>query len=424
MGSYERRFWESTVGGIGVPRKDRAAGWFEAFIPDRLTNRAFTIEGDVAADVADAERSIAGLDATAQTLTDTEGLARLLLRAESVASSHIEGLRVSPQRLMRRAAGYEIGDATANDVLANVDAMTFALEDRAGRISIPRIVEVHRRLLASSKQAQYAGQLRAEQNWIGGNDFNPLGAAFVPPPPEYVYGLLEDLCTFCNDDALPTVVQAAIAHAQFETIHPFVDGNGRTGRALIYMVLRRRGLAVRTTPPISLVLATQARTYVNALDATRVEGPPERATSALNRWTAIFAVAARRAVDDAQSFERTIAALQTDWLRRLEAARSDSGARLLMAHLCSMPILSVEDAARVLGRAYSTANDAIEKLVAAKILTPIDASRRHRRFEAREVLDAFTALERRLASPAADTRIAKPVRDVPARPKLRPVKKK
>ena len=406
MGRYERRFWESTVGGIGVPRKDRAAGWFEAFIPDRLTNRAFTIDGDVAADVADAERSIAGLDATAQTLTDTEGLARLLLRAESVASSNIE-----------------IGDATANDVLANVDAMTFALEDRAGSISIPRIVEVQRRLLASSKQAQYAGQLRAEQNWIGGNDVNPIGAAFVPPPPEHVYELLEDLCTFCNDDALPTVVQAAIAHAQFETIHPFVDGNGRTGRALIYMVLRRRGLAVRTTPPISLVLATQARTYVNALDATRVEGPPERATSALNRWTAIFAVAARRAVDDAQSFERTIAALQTDWLRRLETARSDSGARLLMAHLCSMPILSVDDAARVLGRAYSTSNDAIEKLVAVKILTPIDASRRHRRFEAREVLDAFTALERRLSSPAADTRNAKPVRDVPARPKRRPIKR-
>jgi len=109
-----------------------------------------------------------------------------------------------------------------------------------------------------SDQPDISGQVRTTQNWIGGNDFNPCQAAFVPPPPEYLAGLLEDLCLFINRDDLPGTVQAGIVHAQFETIHPFADGNGRTGRALIHVVLKRRGLARHLVPPISLALATRA----------------------------------------------------------------------------------------------------------------------------------------------------------------------
>ena len=108
---------------------------------------------------------------------------------------------------------------------------------------------MHERLLAGTRLERYAGRLRAVQNWIGGSSFNPCSAAFVPPPPEHVRALMADLCEFCNQDTLPAVAQAAMAHAQFETIHPFVDGNGRTGRALIHVILRRRGLAPRLVPP-------------------------------------------------------------------------------------------------------------------------------------------------------------------------------
>ncbi len=417
-----RRFWETSIGGIDMPRGYREGGSYDAYVPDPLSKLKLTLDGDVAADVADAERAIAKLDATAATLTETEGLARLLLRAESVASSHIEGLRLSPQRLLRYMADQSVSDPTAREVLANIDAMAFALEDPADDLTIERIIEIHRRLLAGSQHPQFAGQLRTEQNWIGGNEFNPIGAAFVPPPPECVRALLNDLCAFCNNDNLPALAQAAIAHAQFETIHPFVDGNGRTGRALIYVVLRRRGLATRTTPPISLALATQAKTYINALDATRVNGPIAHAIPALNHWIAVFSVATRRAVDDAVSFERTIQSLQAAWKSKL-SSRSDSGARQLLAHLPSLPILRVEDAARVLGKTFATANGAIERLVESEILTATNSARRNRRFEAREIFDAFTELERRLASPKADTRVAKPVREVPARPKQRPMKK-
>lgn len=372
--------------------------------------------------MVDAERAIIRLDEAAVALTNTEGLARLLLRAESVASSRIEGLLVSARRLLHEAAARRRRprsrpdrDPTASEVLANVDAMAYALEDRSGPVTRERILEVHLRLLAGSAHPEHAGVLRTEQNWIGGNDFNPINAAFVPPPPELVPGLIEDLCAFCNDDGLPSIVQAAIAHAQFETIHPFVDGNGRTGRALIYMVLGRRGLAERATPPISLALATQAKTYIDALAATRVIGPPEAALPALNRWIAIFAAASQRAVADAMEFAQRIEALQETWTQRLGSARAHASARLLLMHLPGMPILGVDDAAKMLGRGFWAANQAIARLVDAGILAPTSASRRGRRFEARDVLDAFTALERQLASPDRDTRLSAPVRAVPAR---------
>ncbi len=425
MGRLERRYWAADIAGLGIPRRDRAGGRYAAYVPDPLVARPFALDGDVAADVADATSAITRLDLAATALTNTESLARLLLRAESVASSHIEGLRVSAQRLLRadvaRAEGAAVNDETASEVLANVDAMAYAVHGAAAPVTVDRIVEVHRRLLMHTDKARYAGVIRTEQNWIGGSAFNPLQAAFVPPPPEAVPDLLEDLATFCNGDQLPAVAQAAIAHAQFETIHPFADGNGRTGRALIYIVLGRRGLATRVTPPVSLALATRARDYVRGLDATRYVGSPSTraATEAMNHWIAFFAAACVRAVADAESFERQVQQLQTDWQTRLGEVRADSSALALLRHLPGMPVLTVSEATRVLGRTFSAVNRAIEMLLKAQILTPVKAGRRNRVFEARELIDAFTALERQIASPEGDTRTSTPVRSVPDRPQRR-----
>jgi len=285
-------------------------------------------------------------------------------------------------------------------VLANVEAMTYAVQS-AGPITVDRILEVHRRLLSSTKiNAPFAGAIRTEPNWIGGNTYNPIGAAFVPPPHTAVNGLLDDLCAFCNNDQLPAVAQVAIAYAQFETIHPFADGNGRTGRALIYMVLRRRGLAQRATPPISLVLATRAKDYVARLDATRTVGEPTSpaATEALNRWIAFFAVACTRAVADAETFEQRIADIQSDWRTRLGKLRADASALKLVDVLPAVPVLTVTGAAKAINREFWSANQAIKDLIACNILTPITAGKRNRAFEAKDIIDAFTALERQLAS--------------------------
>jgi Fic family protein len=196
-----------------------------------------SLDGSVAADVTDAEAAIVRLNERATALVDTEALARLLLRAESVASSKIEGLEVGPRRLLEAEAARQLGepasDVTAAEVLGNIEAMVYAVNSATdgGEITVAQLLEVHRRLLDGSRLEASGGQIRTVQNWIGGSSCNPCSAAYVPPPPEYVGDLLTDLCRFCSDDSLPALVQAALAHAQFETIHPFIDGNGRTGRA-------------------------------------------------------------------------------------------------------------------------------------------------------------------------------------------------
>ena len=284
-------------------------------------------------------------------------------------------------------------------------------------ISVASLLEIHGRLLAGTRLQEHAGRLRTEQNWIGGSGFNPCSADYVPPPPGKVPELMEDLCSFCNDDSLPPVVQAGIAHAQFETIHPFVDGNGRTGRVLIHMVLRRRGLAPRVVPPISLILATWTRDYVAGLTRTRYVGTSdnELAHSGINQWIGLFAAACLRAVQDANQFEKRIEALQASWRDRLSRIRAGSALALLIERLPGAPLVTTDTAARLIGRSFQATNEAIPRLVETGILTATTVGRRNRAFEAREVIDAFTDLERQLASPEGDTINSPPRRRVPAR---------
>ena len=230
---------------------------------------------------------------------------------------------------------------------------------------------------------------------------------------------MEDLCEFCNQDALPAVAQAAMAHAQFETIHPFVDGNGRTGRALIHVILRRRGLAPRFVPPISLVLATHADAYIAGLEQTRYDASPEspEAIDAINDWIAFFSGACRRAVADAEQFELRVVELQTAWRERLGGVRRNSALALLLDAIPGAPIITVQSAAALVGRSVQAVNEAIPRLVEADVLRQTTVGKRNRAFEATELIDSFTALERQLASPEADTRISPPSRRVPQYPR-------
>jgi Fic family protein len=422
-----KRRWEST-NVSGLPRKDRASCEYEAYVPDPLVGRLIRLDGDVAADVADAEAAIARFDARAVVLADTEALARLLLRAESVASSKIEGLEVGPRRLLRAEAaaalGEDVTDVTATEILGNIAAMTWVLGvvDEGGDIDVECLLEAHRRLLDGTRLAHHGGKIREEQNWIGGSGYNPCSASFVPPPPEYVTDLLDDLCRFCNSDDLPAIVQAALVHAQFETIHPFIDGNGRIGRALIHLVLRRRGLAVRVLPPISLVLATWSRDYVAGLAATRYQGrsTSQAASAGLNQWIALFATACRRAIDDADLFEARVAELKAGWRGRVGRARANSATDLLIRALPGAPLVTVQAAAALIGRTFQATNQAIERLVEAQIIQQVNVGRRNRAFEVPELIETFTDLERQLASPTGNTRVSRPSRRVPRRRQATP----
>ncbi len=421
MARLEVRRWAGVEGGL--TRRDRHPCNYEVYIPDPLLGRRFVLDGDVAADVADAEAALVRLDATAGERADTEVLARLLLRAEAVASSRIEGLEVGGRRLLRAQAARQLGedprDVTALEVFGNIEAMLWAVEavPPGGAITVEIVLEAHRLLLAGTRLAEHGGRTRAVQNWIGGSDYNPCAAAFVPPPHELVDELLSDLAAFCNDDSLPAVAQAAIAHAQFETIHPFVDGNGRTGRALIHLVLRRRGLAPRILPPVSLILASWPRDYVGGLTGTRYEGTPdsEAAFAGINRWIALVASACRRAAEDAGRFEEQLSALQDSWRERLGSVPRGSAADLLIRALPGARLLTATTASDLIGRSFQATSQAIDRLVEASILRQVTVGRRNRAFEAPELIEALTALERQLASPEGDTLVSEPIRRVPRR---------
>jgi Fic family protein len=407
-----------------LSRRDRQGCEYEAYLPDPLLGRSFSLEGSTAADVSDAEAAIRRLNQDGSALADSEAMARLLLRAEAVASSRIEGLEVAARRLLKAdlARGFENSrpDATATEVLNNIEAMHWAVETLSvvRELHVDDILAVHDRLLAGTSLERFGGALREVQNWIGGSSFNPCSAAFVPPPHEHVHELMQDLCDFCNQDDLPAVAQAAVAHAQFETIHPFVDGNGRTGRALIHVILRRRGLAPRLVPPISLVLATWSADYIEGLTATRYRGEPggRAAIDGVNAWISLFAGACRRAVSDADAYEERVRALQAEWYGRLGRVRKNSAVELLLQALPGAPIMTVKSAATRIGRSVQAVNEAIPRLLEAGVLKQTTVGQRNRAFEAAELIDGFAALERQLASPEADTLTSRPARRVPYRP--------
>ncbi|WP_344841596.1 Fic family protein [Kribbella ginsengisoli] len=405
----------------GFTRAERLGGSYELYFPDPLVGREFDLSDEVLAALEDAAGDLGRLDATAAVLTNSEALARLLLRAEAVGSSQIEGLVVGARRLLKAEALRDSGrhhDVTAEEVLGAVDAMVWVTESvRIGdKLEVEHVLEAHRRLMAHSPNPEFGGEVRYLQNWIGGR--SPAEAYYVPPPAHLVPELLADLMTFIRESPLPVLAKTGIAHAQFETIHPFADGNGRTGRALIHLVLRAEGLVERSVPPVSLSLATHATQYVEALTAFRHTGKATnaRARSAANEWLLMFATACSHATAEAARFERTAADLKTAWRERAAPVRAGSAVDLLIETLPAAPVLTLAAAAELIGRSQQAANQALARLTECAVLRELTDGRRNRVYEAPELIDAFTLLERRFASPASDTRVESPNRPVPSAP--------
>ncbi|WP_205528531.1 Fic family protein [Desertimonas flava] len=407
-----------------MSRRDRQGCSYDAYVPDPLDGWELGLPADLVADLSDAEAAVRRLNDTGTRHVSLEGLARFLLRAESVASSKIEGLDAGPRRLLDAevvlAQGGDAADRLAFEVLANVAAMEAAVHvgSSAETITLEDLLEVHRLLLSATAPAT-GGAVRDVQNWIGGSNYNPCVASFVPPPPEAVGALLDDLLAYVNAEHHPPLVQAAVAHAQFETIHPFADGNGRTGRALIHIVLRRRGVVEQFVPPISLVLATWASDYVAGLTAYRFVGPPKRSARsvAAATWLRTFAAAVHRSCIDAERYAAWIDALEVRWREQLGRVRANSAADLLLRALPGAPVVTVESAARLIGRSTMRTGQAVGRLAEAGILVQRNVGRqRYRVFEATAVVDLFTGLERTLAGPSGDTAVAPPIRRVPRRP--------
>jgi Fic family protein len=390
-GTLKQRTWHYNPA-IYAPARYTRACRYDAFVPAKLVDMPLRLDATVAGIVSEAEHAIHALNEHAGPLLAP--LARLLLRTESIASSKVEGMQLGVRELARaeaRIASGQGASSTALEVLANIDAMVLAVDTAAlaPTFQVSHITAIHERLLERAENKRIAGRIRTRQNWIGGNDHNPCGADYVPPPPEDVQELLADLCEAINDDRVPPLVQAAMVHAQFETIHPFDDGNGRTGRALIHVILRRRGVAPRYTPPISVVLAAAKMRYIEGLASFR--GPEA------GRWIEYFADASARAAHLATSYLEAVEGLATEWRRRLSASsdapRSDAAAWALINALPAHPIITASAAATATGRAKAAIYGAIEQLQRAGVLVPLSAARRNQSWEVAGLLDLISAME-------------------------------
>lgn len=378
-----------------APPRHRRACRYEAFVPALLAEWGQPLPLDTAAVVSEAEAAVRALSAHPAPLLAP--LARLLLRTESIASSKVEGLQVGARALARaearRAAGVRVGAETL-EVLANIDAMQLAVDTAASapRLGVAQLTAIHAQLMAGVPHGtRMAGVVRTTQNWIGGNDHTPCGADYVPPPPDQLPPLLDDLCAAMNDDTLPPLVQAALVHAQFETIHPFEDGNGRTGRALIHVLLRRRGVAPHCVTPLSVVLARGRARYIRGLTRFREDA------AGVDGWVREFAEWTAMAAALASGYAREVERLAAAWRAQLEALpdapRADAAAWALLDALPAHPVLSAASAAHATGRAKAAVYDAIRQLVAAGVLHPLGTGRRHQAWEADGLLSLLAGLE-------------------------------
>jgi Fic family protein len=299
-----------------------------AFVPARLAVRDLTLDADT---IARAARAQAAVEHAAEAMPDEyTALARLLLRAEGVASSFIEGISAPVVDVVLAEAADRAGHSSAAWVAANLAAATEAIgAARAGPLTVDGLCRWHRTLMTGSPaRVEHVGLVRTEQGWIGGT--SPLDAHLVTPPPDEVPDLLDDLVTYVNRVDVDAVTQAAVAHAQFEIIHPFADGNGRVGRVLIAWILVRR-LALVTPPPVSTRIAADVGGYVSGLVLFRLGDH--------NAWVRWFADAVSGAGRSQQELVAAVAGLRRTWADRLGARRD--GMRRLRSNAAAWRVLDL-----------------------------------------------------------------------------------
>ena len=351
----------------------------DAVVPPLIAGVPINLPVDLLAEIVEAERALVALDAKFATIDPSvvETVTFALLRSESVSSSRIEGIRVSHRRLAEALVNPGSARSLAREVVGNVEAMraAVALGTSAEPFTSDDVLQLHR-LLMASVPAFDEGVWRSSQNWIGTDDL-PAGAVYVPPPPDLIGDLIDDLCEFINRDRSSAVVRAAIAHAQFEAIHPFVDGNGRVGRCLISVALRKAG-GTRTIPPVSGVLLSDTASYFRSLREFQQNANPLP-------WIEAFAEATVSACASAASLSDSITRLQASWRERLGRTRPNSVMdRLIM----QLPLLSLTDAEMVateLSIDPNVARRALNTLEEAGIAQQVSGGRRNRIWRIDEV---------------------------------------
>ncbi len=365
---------------------ERQTGPYDAAVTPPIATWSPVISSDDAANIEDATRQLVTFDRHAQRMLGIGNpalgpMAAILLRVESASSSQIEQLTTSARQLA--LAEIDEGDrVNARTVVGNVRAMEAALR-LADDVDERSILSMHKALMLHHDgfPPEEAGRFRAEQVWIGPGDAGPRLADFIAPHHNRVPGAIRDLVQFVRRQDIPVLVQVAVAHAQFETIHPFTDGNGRTGRALAQSVLRNKGLVGSTAVPISAGLLVDVDRYFDALGSFRAgdAGPIIRDFAAASR---IAATTGSRLVD--QLVE------QLDESRaKMAGIRSDAAAWKILPHLVGQPAVNVRYLTNTLGLSEMTALRALDSLAEREVLVETTGKSRGRVWQHRGIFDAL-----------------------------------
>lgn len=393
VAARERRTWQPRETGYYSRRElDRQTGEYESIIPIELAAWLPTIGGALLSELDDATSALIDFDTYADRRLGagdaTLGpMAAILLRSESASSSQIENLTSSARQLALAELG-EASGANSRTVVGNVRAMEAALA-MAGRLDASTILTMHEALMRHQEgMAEHAGRWRDELVWIGPGGAGPLTADFVAPHHERVPAAMEDLVRFVDRNDLPVLLHVAVAHAQFETIHPFVDGNGRTGRALAQAMLKAKGAVTRSTVPLSSGLLADIEGYFDALTAYRA-GDAEPIARRF-AGAALFAAATGiHLIDD-------LADALEDACSRLDGVRSDAAARRVLPLLVSQPVITSGYLVRTLGLNDVAAKRAIDTLVRREVLVETSGRSRGRTWAQPGVLAALDAYARRV----------------------------
>ena len=329
--THEQRDWEPKFDTGRLA--DMIAATYTAAVPADIAGLSVDIDSDTAAICREAATEITRFDS--ELGTEIGPFATILLRSESASSSEIEQLTATAKRVLMAESG-DTSRGNATLIASNTAAMTAAL-DMADNVTGDNILALHRALLGD-KHPDWAGRWRTEPVWIGGGAAGPQNAVYVAPHHERVPALMEDLAQFANRADIEPLTKALIAHAQFETIHPFPDGNGRTGRALIHSMLRHDRLTINVTVPVSAGLLTETDRYFQALGAYR-DGNP-------NPIVELGAVASLHAVQNGRQLAREMAEARAEWNNKLRSVRSDSVVWKIVDTLIERPVLDAQRADR------------------------------------------------------------------------------
>jgi len=332
--------------------------------------------------------SLGRLDGTAQILPDPDLFEYMYVRKEAVLSSQIEGTQASLEDVLEFEEALATPDSDIEEVLNHVDAMNYGLRrlDKLP-VSLRLIREIHRKLMAGVRGSEKTpGDFRTSQNWVGGKGSTIRTAAYVPPPPADMLAALANLETFIHSESqLPALIKAGLVHAQFETIHPFLDGNGRLGRLLITFLLCECGVIRRPLLYLSHYFKENQAQYYDLLQATRDFGEWEN-------WIKFFLRGVASVGSQAGETALKITQLMELHRRRvIESRRNSTSAQALLEHLFTRPIVDVNSVARGTHLSFQNANALVRHFCEIGILEEFTGRERGRRFGYRSYLKLLSA---------------------------------